>query len=113
MGYELHITRAQTWRKNQGQEITASEWNDLIELDTELKLAGLAEVVSPSNQTLRYENPLLAVWLGHPQNIRVWLDFRRGNIVVNNPDEATIAKMHLLSRQLNAHVQGDEGEIYS
>lgn len=113
MGYEFHITRAEFWVENQGREISESEWKALIESDTELKFVGFAEVISPLGQTLRYENPLLAEWLAHPQNSRVWLDFKRGNGVVKNPDESTIAKMQQIANQLGAQVQGDDGEIYA
>jgi hypothetical protein len=61
---------------------------------------------------LRYENPGLCRWRRHPTGERIWLDLRHGDVVVKNPDEATIAKLLMVARALNARVQGDDGEIY-
>jgi hypothetical protein len=40
------------------------------------------------------------------------LDFRRGQIFANSPDDPTIARMKALARELGARLQGDEGEFY-
>jgi hypothetical protein len=42
----------------------------------------------------------------------VWFDCRGGQVVVKNPDRATIAKMIALARRLQGHVEGDDGEVY-
>jgi hypothetical protein len=39
-------------------------------------------------------------------------DFRDGEIVVKNPDEATVARMIAAARRLGARVEGDDGETY-
>ncbi|HEX8235818.1 MAG TPA: hypothetical protein VF600_07660 [Abditibacteriaceae bacterium] len=113
MGYDLHITRAENWWENEGKEIGENEWLDLVDSDAEHRLTGFAEATSPQGETIRYENPLLAEWLGHPKLHVVWFDFGRGNVIIKNPDEATLGKMQQLAQKLNAKVQGDEGETYS
>jgi hypothetical protein len=115
MGYDLHITRRKEWFSDEGLEITDLEWRTVVEADAEMRLTGAAELELPSGEALRYENPNLAEWTGHPDNDApvVWFDYRDGNIVVKNPDEATIVKMQEIARKLGAIVQGDDGEIYS
>ena len=113
MGYDLHITRAENWWENQGKEVRENEWRELIEADAELCLSGFAEANSSHGEMIRYENALLTTWSGHPNLDVVWFDFRGGNVVIKNPDEATLTKMQQIAQKLNAKVQGDEGEIYN
>jgi hypothetical protein len=111
MGYDMHITRAPSWWENAGHEIDEAEWRDLVAADPELTITGAAEVDLPDGQTLRYQNELLAEWKA-PDGATVWFDFRGGNVVVKNPGDDAIAKMHQLARRLDARVQGEEGEFY-
>ena len=66
----------------------------------------------PDGAVVRYENPSLATWLGHPSGVPVPLDFREGAVVVKNPDEHTIGRLKVLATRLGARVQGDEGDFY-
>ena len=100
MGYDLHITRADDWSRNEGHEISAEEWHDLVELDTELRFA-------------RYNGPHFAIWNAHPDGAEVWLDWHDGNVTAKNPDEALLGKLLEIARKLNAKVQGDDGETYT
>jgi hypothetical protein len=105
MGYDLHVTRGH------GKPIAEAEWRAYVAGDPELDLTGVAETPTPDG-ILRYENPGLACWSGHPSRAQVWFDFRRGQVVVKNPDEPTIGKMLVVAHALGARVEGDEGEIY-
>jgi hypothetical protein len=105
MGYDLHVTRGD------GKPIGEAEWRAYVASDRELDLTGVAEAETPDG-TLRYENPSLACWRGHPAGEQVWFDFRDGEVVVKNPDEPTIGKMLVMAAALRARVQGDDGEIY-
>ena len=105
MGYDLHVTRGER------KPVAAAEWRTYVAGDPELELTGVAEMTTPDG-TLRYENPDLAIWRGHPSGEAVWFDFRDGRVVVKNPDEPTIGKMVTVARALGGHVQGDDGEIY-
>jgi len=105
MGYDLHVTRGD------GRPIAEGEWRAYVAGDPELDLTGFAEAPTPEG-TLKYENPGLACWRRHPSGEVVWFDFRRGQVVVKNPDEPTIAKMLAVAHALRARVQGDDGEIY-
>ena len=67
----------------------------------------------PGGEALRDENTDLTEWTGHPDEEFIWFNYRRGNIVVKDPDEATLRKMQEIARKLGATVQGDDGESYS
>src|SRR5262245_12176702 len=113
MGYDFHITRREKWFSDEGLEITELEWRAVIDADAEMRLAGAAEHDLPSGEALRYENPNLAEWTGHPEEETIWFDYRRGSIIVKDPDEITLEKIQEIAHKLGAKVQGDDGEFYS
>lgn len=112
MGYDLYITRAENWLENEEKQIDEPEWRKIVEFDDDLCLTGFAEAISPQGEIIRYENTLLAKWCGHPELNVVWFDFRRGNVIVKNPDDATLDKMRQIAQKLRAKIQGEEGESY-
>ena len=99
MGYDVHITRAEHWPENQGHEITATEWHNVIDADPDLRLAG-------------YNGPHFAIWDAHAEDNEAWLDWYEGNITTKNPDEPLLHKMVEIAALLDAKVQGDDGELY-
>jgi hypothetical protein len=116
MGYDIYITRKNLWFDDEGSEIELTEWIAYVTGDAEMRLDGFAETMSNSGDTLRVESEGLSVWLGysgHQENGNMaWFDFRRGNIVVKNPDTEILKKMWSIATALSAKVQGDEGELY-
>lgn len=99
MGYDLHITRAEFWAENEGQEISAEEWLELVDSDPLLAINNrngpyFAELDSPNADDRR------------------WLDWSEGNIFTRHPDRETLAKMLQVAGQLGASIQGDDGEPY-
>ena len=111
MGYDVHITRKKDWSDKDGPEINLEEWVATVRSDPEMRLDGAAEAVTPSGDRLRYENEGLAVWTGHARH-EGWFDYRRGRIVVENPDQEVLGKMYAIAQRLSARVVGDEGEVY-
>jgi hypothetical protein len=99
MGYELHITRAESWATNEGHEITADEWLGYVQSDPELRL-------SPNNGKYFVE------WSGPSTYPEPWFDWFAGNISTKNPDKAIVGKMLQIAERLCARVQGDDGEFY-
>ncbi len=97
MGYDVHITRAQHWAENAGNEIAPAEWVALIEDDPELVLA------------LEY-GPYFALWIGPSSYSNSWFSWERGNIYSKGPGEKVTEKMLALAQRLGAKVQGDDGE---
>lgn len=116
MGYNFHITRKNRWSDRDGLEISLEEWLSAVKSDPEMRLDGGAEATNPkTGEVLRYENEGLAIWTaysGARGGSGPWFDYRRGNIVVKNPDQVTLKKMWAVAQHLFAKVQGDEGETY-
>jgi len=115
MGYDVHITRADKCPASDAAPISLEDWLAVVQADLEMRLDDFAEVDTPDG-ALRYANAGLAVWTeysGHRVNGNMaWFDYRRGSIVVKNPDDEILAKMKQLAAELRAKVVGEEGEEY-
>ena len=98
MGYDLHITRRKHW-PDRGNDISADEWLAYVRRDSELRL-------QPES------GPYFAGWSGSSDLDDPWLDWSGGQIYTKNPDSALIQKMVRIARDLNATVQGDDGEFF-
>ena len=100
MGYDLHITRADQWSENEGQEISHEEWLKYVGSDPELK----SDPQNPDNDFF--------VWTGDPEYQEHLLQWSSGNISSKYPVKPLVDKMIQIAGRLNAKVQGDDGEIY-
>jgi hypothetical protein len=101
MGYDLTLTRGRFGWDNAGKEITADDVRTLVAAD-----ASLAETSGGDN--------LPGVqWLTHPAGDEVVFWLLDGNLVVKNPDRATITRLVELAARLDARVVGDDGEVYA
>lgn len=116
MGYDVHITRAEEWTESASNTITLDEWIAYVRSDSTMRLDGFAEAPLPDGGVLRVESAGLAVWTKYSRDgvdsNHAWFDWRDGQVVVKNPDEEILRKMHSIAQQLRAHVLGDEGESY-
>lgn len=116
MGYDVHITRSEEWWADNAPRITLEEWKSYVASDPSIRIDNAAQASTGEGGVLRYESEGLAVWTaysGHTEDAnKAWLDFRDGRIVVKNPDEEILKKMHSIAEALSAKVQGDDGEIY-
>jgi hypothetical protein len=102
MGYDLHITRAKHWAESEQDPIAPGEWLALVEKDPEL-------TIDP-----RGNGSYFALWLAHwVGGDYPWFDWFQGDIRTKYPDWKTLGKKLEIARQLQAQVQGDEGEVYS
>ncbi len=107
----MHIHRGEDWVDLADDRwIPLAEWQTFVGWQPDFRLDGFAEATSPSGEVIRVEGPGLAVWTAHAHP--VCFDWRKGRIVVKNPDQAILAKMREIAGALNARVQGDEGEFY-
>ena len=96
MSRYLHITRRKNWAHKQiGRDITADEWHQYVQNDSELRMPGV-------------EGVDFADWLVSPGQWLCWMD---GEICAERPDAAFLAKMQAIARQLGASVQADDGTI--
>jgi len=99
MGYSLYITRRGHWHDVSGPEIVLPEWQQLV----------------ASDATLTWEPNLgdhFATWSGSTSSEPSWLAWENGNLESKHPEADFIRKMVSLASQLNAHVVGEEGELY-
>jgi hypothetical protein len=116
MGYDVHITRKQSWSDDSGPEISLAEWIAVVQADREMRVDGFAEAQVEEGRVLRVENEGLSVWTAYSRHgmdgNMAWFDFRKGNVVAKNPDTEILRKMWSLAQALSAQVQGDEGELY-
>jgi hypothetical protein len=99
LGYDLHITRAESWAENANHLISPAEWLAYVEADLELEL-------SPE------DGPCFTRWSGKSKHPDPWLDWSHGNIYSKNPDDASIDNTVAIARELDAQIQGDDGEVY-
>ena len=112
MGYELHITRRKNWFDKEDLSIDFQTWQSFVDGDSELQIVGFAETILPDNQVLRIEAAGLTTWNRDANSETVCLMWDKGNISCKNPDDALITKLVSIATQLQARVQGDEGEFY-
>jgi len=117
MGYDVHITRRENWFDEHGLKIELSEWLEYVEADLEMRLDGYAEADLGDGQIFRTEDKSLAVWRsysGHQEDgNKAWMYLFDGSVIAKNPDEEILAKMCRIATELEARVQGDDGELYT
>ena len=99
MGYDIHITRKKYYFDEEGEAISEKERLDYISDDPELILK-------------KEQGEFYAQWSGKCKYYEPWFDDLAGNIYTKNPDENILAKMLQIASELNAKVQGDDGELY-
>ena len=95
MGYDLRITRAEHWDRNEGREINMREWYAIIEADPDLHAD--------------FANGPCAVRFGEGG----WFDWFEGNVFTTDRDLTAVSKMVAIAGALGASVQGDGGELYA
>ena len=115
MGYNLHITRKENWcdEEDSSVDISLEEWLTYIHNPkSELELSDTYWVKMPGSETESQVAPGFCEWISHPLDERPWFRYSHGDIDTKNPDKPTIEKMLLMAKDLNAKLQGDDGEVY-
>lgn len=100
MSYQVYITRAEFWAENQGREIAADEWLELVRTDPQLELE-------------HANGPCFALLTGSGEGADPWLDWSEGNVYCGYPSRTLQKKILQIADQLRARVQGDDGEFYA
>ena len=123
MGYDLHITRATDWTESDSAPIPLDEWVAYVRADPEMHLdeqaeaSGYAEMKTPDGKTIKWKSKGRAVWAASSffglRKDTAYFHHSEGQITVRGMDKNSIKKMCAIARTLMAHVQGDEGEIYT
>ncbi len=99
MGWEMYITRADTWSEGIDNPITSEEWLKLVEDDEELSL-------NPRNGEFN------ALWHGESKQIEPWLDWGRGCVYGKQPDVALYCKMLQVAERLKAKLLDEDDREY-
>jgi hypothetical protein len=117
MGYDLHITRKESWfDEDDSNNISMAEWTEYLKVDSEMRLDNFAEATTTNGEYVRVETKGMSVWTKYSKDgldgNHAWFWPDNGNIVVKNPDIEIRNKMIDIAGQLKAKVQGDDGELY-
>jgi hypothetical protein len=109
MGYDLYITRADHTWETQLRPISEQEWRALAESDPTLQ-ASITDYTDRrlADGTIERVHPWL--YVTHPERRALW--YYNGAISTKDPDTQLVVKMVQLADRLQAHVIGDEGEVY-
>lgn len=106
MGYDIHLTRADSWLSSAEHPISAAEWEAFATGREDLR----------PNGTVRFKNfgeqPVYS-WVG-PDGDEVSLYWYDHRIEVSGvPDEDCASALAPLARELDARVVGDDDEEYT
>ena len=118
MGYNLYITRRENGiDEDDSNSISLNEWINYIKTDDEMRLDNFAEATATNGEYVRVETAGMSVWTKYSKDgvagNHAWFWPDSGNIVVKNPDAEIGNRMIDIAGQLNAKVQGDDGETYN
>ena len=112
MGYDVHVHRAEHWLDAEADPITLDEWRAYVDGCDDLRMDDAAETTTPAGDTIRIDSPGIAVWKPVEAAGGGWLMWSDGAIVVKNPDQPFLRRMHEIATALGAKVQGEEDELY-
>ncbi|MCL9807634.1 hypothetical protein NAT51_19080 [Flavobacterium amniphilum] len=100
MGYNLHITRKDTWFDDEDQNIISfEEWTEYVSKNPNL-------YNDPDNDRNSFYH------VGQNEDWPLWYWEECGNIHTKNPDKDAIIAMVKIAGDLNAKVIGDDHERY-
>jgi hypothetical protein len=106
MGYELHITRAESWSDSARHPLSADEWEAFAALQPELREDGWI-----GYSTSARNHPVFAQICSDGSQVSLY--WQGGEITVSGyPDRPTLSKLCEYAQALDAKVQGDDGEDY-
>ena len=103
MSIYVSISRRAEPLEDDGPQITAEEWLEVVSSESDFRL--------PQGAEGEWVGPHARVWTGHPQ-VRMSFDWVDGQVDVKNPDAATIARMKALAARLQATVFSETGELF-
>jgi hypothetical protein len=107
MGYELSIKR-----EDENQKISKEQWSEYIKSDSQFEPIEEFSAELNESDTLTISTPNAGLWKSDKGEIPFTFYEEYGEITVKNPDNWIIEKMILIANELNAIVEGEEGEIY-
>ncbi|MFC3903067.1 hypothetical protein SAMN05421749_104149 [Acinetobacter marinus] len=99
-GYELHITKKEFFYDESGACITLQDWENYVESNTSVKRDVFNSEYNYLVNTM--DEDIFPLWYSEDSC----------NLSTKNPSPNAIAKLIEIARDLEATVQGDDGEIY-
>ena len=106
MGYELNIKREES------QKISKKEWSQYIKTDSQFESIEEFSAELNEGETLTISTPNAGLWKSDKGEVPFTFYEEYGEITVKNPDNWIIEKMISVANELNAVVEGEEGERY-
>lgn len=93
------------------------EWQQVVEKDAEMKLVNAVELKTVTGEVIKLENEGLSLWTNPENGDLTYFTYRDGRISVKSPSDGklqyqVLCKMKQLAEQLQANVQGNDGEFY-
>src|ERR1043165_9637946 len=112
MSYDLFIVRRNNFEDYEEESnITLEEWKNLVESSDDLTWEEFPGDTEETNFEYCY-------WMAYPEqndaeNYWYWFDFsnKYGFVSTRNPDFACMRKLVIMAENLNARVEGMEGEV--
>ncbi len=105
MGYDLHITRADSWLDSAEAPIPVAEWVEAARRVPELNEADPEQLNDNSG------NPAFLLGDDHVNAPALYWD-SVGKIVVRGADQQHVPALLAVSRALEANLIGDDDEVY-
>ncbi len=107
MGYDLNIKR-----EDESNKISKEEWSAYIQSDSQFEPIEEFSAKLNENETLTVSTPNAGLWKSDQGEVPFTFYEEYGEITVKNPDHWIIEKMISIANDLNAVVEGEEGELY-
>lgn len=107
MGYELNIKR-----EDYNQKISKEQWTEYIKSDSQFEPIEELSVELSEGETLTISTPNTGLWKSDKGEVPFTFYEEYGEITVKSPDNWIIEKMISIANELNAVVEGEEGERY-
>ncbi|WP_095100878.1 hypothetical protein [Pseudomonas sp. Irchel 3A5] len=97
-GYDIHITRKPFWADESGPIITFEQWKAYLSTDPQV-------VRDTANSP---EDFMVSI---PGESFPLWYNPELGELYTKNPSDEAITKLREISRDLDAKLQGDDGEF--
>jgi hypothetical protein len=110
MSYDVHIHRAEDHVEAAEKPIPREEWEAWVANAPDLHFSQDDFVIFRYGDRERKEE--LAVWSAHPRGEESALHYYDGTVTTGNPDEHLLRRMAQIAHDLDARLQGDDGEFY-
>jgi hypothetical protein len=104
MSIYVSISRLSEPSAEDGPQIAANEWVDLVAQETDFR--------AQEGEEWKWVGAFARVWTGHPEYPAITFDWTNGQVDVKNADAPTVVRMKALARKLGATVFSEQGEVF-